>query len=174
MKNAYRIRGDYTLIYLKRKDGKTLVTIIDTEDLEKVKAIPNSWYACISKSKTYYVYGVLNGKIVALHRYVLNVNTPGMKIHVDHVNHNTLDNRKTKLRDLTPSGNHQNRNGASKHSKTGVRGVFWNKKSNKWEVQVRVKGKRVFYKKVSSRDVAERLAVLARQEFMPYSKDAAK
>lgn len=35
--NDYKIIGDETIIYLKRKDGTILECIIDTEDFEKVK-----------------------------------------------------------------------------------------------------------------------------------------
>jgi len=171
--NDYRIRGDHAIIYIRRRqENRLLIAIVDAEDIEKIKAIPGSWYVYKAKNQNYYVYGKVNGKVVALHRFVLGFDVPGMKTHVDHVNNDSLDNRKRNLRIVTPSGNHQNRKGASKNSKTGVRGVFWHKDAKKWEVQIKVNGKKAYYKKVDSRKLAERLATKARQEFMPCSKEA--
>jgi hypothetical protein len=42
---------------------------------------------------------------------------------IDHINHNTLDNRKANLRIVTHQQNNTNRNGAYSTSKTGIRGV---------------------------------------------------
>jgi len=42
---------------------------------------------------------------------------------VDHWNHDTLDNRKGNLRIVTNRQNNENRNGAYKNSKSGIRGV---------------------------------------------------
>jgi peptidyl-prolyl cis-trans isomerase D len=54
MKNKYEIRGEETAIFLDYK-GETLETIIDTEDLEKVKECPNKWCAVYDKNvKDYY------------------------------------------------------------------------------------------------------------------------
>ena len=173
MKNAFRIRGDHAVIYIKRRDGMVLIVLIDTDDIEKVTSIKHSWYACKSKNNSFYVYGRIGKEVVALHRYVLGINTPGKKIQVDHFNHNTLDDRKCNLRVLDPSGNQQNREGAMKNSKTGIRGVSWNKKLKKWEVQIELNGKSVYHKMVHSIKIAEKLAIKARQKFMPYSKEAA-
>lgn len=56
----------------------------------------------------------------SIHRHILN---PPKNKQVDHINHNTLDNRKCNLRLVTRSENQQNKNGALSNSKTGIRGV---------------------------------------------------
>jgi len=64
-----------------------------------------------------------NGKIrtIMMHRQVLGL--IDRKTHGDHKNHNTLDNQRENIRAVTNSQNHMNRNGATRNSKTGVRGV---------------------------------------------------
>lgn len=58
------------------------------------------------KYKTFpYCYISINKKIVALHRYVMNC--PNGLV-VDHLNHNTLDNRRSNLRVVTYGENLRN------------------------------------------------------------------
>ena len=104
MKNRHEVRGEETAIFLNYK-GQMLETIIDTEDLEKVMQMPNEWYAVYDKNiKGYYVYGWWKTTIY-IHRLIMN--TP-KNLVVDHINHNTLYNRKHKMRNVTKTENSQN------------------------------------------------------------------
>lgn len=76
--------------------------IIDYEDYEKVKNI--SWY---ETNCGYIAHKNRNRKVVLLHRLVTGA-PDGMV--VDHINHNTLDNRKNNLRICTQKENALNRN----------------------------------------------------------------
>jgi hypothetical protein len=60
-------------------------------------------------------------KTLYMHRFILN---PPDGNDVDHVNGETLDNRRSNLRFGSRSQNMQNRRGANKNSTTGVRGVY--------------------------------------------------
>lgn len=142
MKNSYEVRGEVTAIFLRRRDGSTLETLIDTEDLEKAKAFKNSWTTYYDpKLDGYYVQGSLtvNGKEtkVSLHRYLTDA--PPDKV-VDHLDHDTLNNRrKSNLRAVTHSGNMQNRNRANTQSSTGIRGVY--PIGSKYGAQISIQGK---------------------------------
>jgi hypothetical protein len=54
---------------------------------------------------------------------------------IDHENHNGRDNRIVNLRNVTHAVNLRNAK-RSKANKSGVTGVYWNKKSGKWHVSI--------------------------------------
>lgn len=85
---------------------------------------------------------ILNGVKLYQHRIVwemFNGEIPeGMNI--DHINHNRSDNRLNNLRLVAQSTNCKNLS-RRKDNKTGVTGVRWHKRHNKWQSDIRVKGK---------------------------------
>jgi hypothetical protein len=65
----------------------------------------------------------------------------GLKLVVDHINNNPLDNRLENLQIIT------NRENASKDRKNGTSkytGVSWDKERNKWTVRFKINGKNLF------------------------------
>lgn len=60
---------------------------------------------------------------------------------IDHINGNPSDNRLCNLRDVSHAENMRNRR-VSSNSKSGVMGVYWNKKSGKWHAQVGLNGRK--------------------------------
>ena len=58
---------------------------------------------------------------------------------VDHINHDTLDNRRSNLRLINTKNNNRNRKGANCNNKSGYRNVCW--VQGKWQVQLMVDGK---------------------------------
>lgn len=42
MKNEYKVDGDTTTIFLKRKNGEVKETLISTSDLERAKEMPTT------------------------------------------------------------------------------------------------------------------------------------
>jgi hypothetical protein len=57
----------------------------------------------------------------------------------DHIHHNTLDNRKSELRNCTGSENQKNRKSATPKSKTGVLGVYYIK--GRYEAGMKINNK---------------------------------
>lgn len=132
-------------IELRRKVGESLWTIIDLDDMDRVLNFPYTWFSTYFKDNdSFYAiatqYICCDGKrgkykSVLLHQYVLGVNAD----LVDHVNHNTLDNRKENLRVIPRTNNSMNRKGRNKNNKSGYRNV--SKSGNRWYVQLQINGK---------------------------------
>jgi hypothetical protein len=55
---------------------------------------------------------------------------------VDHINHDTLDNRRSNLRLCSLSENVRNSAGARRDCQSGFRGVYWHKKDRRWMARI--------------------------------------
>jgi hypothetical protein len=96
---------------LKLTNGK--VAIVDEEDYNNL--IKYKWYATLGKSGYY----AKSNRVGYMHRFI--VKTPPNMI-TDHINHNTLDNRKSNLRICTYGQNKMN-SSAKKNGKSKYLGV---------------------------------------------------
>jgi AP2 domain len=109
--------------------------IVDTEDFDWLNRW--NWYALWSHA-THSFYAVrrerINGQQTAIYmaREILGCG-PGEE--VDHISHDTLNNRKKKLRKCTNHQNLRNRRMQSNNT-SGYIGVTWNKHCGKWQASV--------------------------------------
>ena len=114
----------------------------DKEDYDKIKGY--CW--CYNSSNGYLVSESSNSnKHVLLHRLVMGVDNDN--IVVDHKNHpskneHKIDNRKENLRICTQSQNSMNRS-LSKNNKSGVTGVCFDKRRNKWLSYIKINQKQI-------------------------------
>ena len=129
--NTYEIDGDITHIYITNQKGQQFDVLIDTEDLQRLINLDQSWHIKWEPiSQNYYVrssYYEYNDKLgkkklfnLYLHSFIINAEQGET---VDHIDHNTLDNRKINLRRTEKKKNLQHRKGANSNSTTGVRNV---------------------------------------------------
>jgi|ETNvirenome_2_60_1030617.scaffolds.fasta_scaffold51777_2 hypothetical protein len=99
-------------------------TLVDDEDYERIveakdkRGRPKKWY-CHNNAGACSDYAMSGSRRDSIHRLVMG-NPKGMC--VDHINGDTLDNRKENLRVCTRSQNSQNQRLKS-HSKSGYKGV---------------------------------------------------
>jgi hypothetical protein len=110
------------------------VALVDDEDygwLMKFK-----W----SVSREYASRGNGANKKIRMHREIMGAPSSA---EVDHINGNTLDNRKSNLRVVTHSENMKNRK-LNSNSKTGYKGVCYDKLNGMYHVTLRYNGKKVF------------------------------
>ena len=131
--NKYEIRENYAIGYTTKNEK----FYIDKEDLEKIK--PYTW----SLNAAGYLRANIKRKYYRMHRYLLGLDDDDKEIMVDHINHNTLDNRRANLRIVSPAQNAKNVS-ISISNTSGTTGVSWNKRSEKWEAYIRVNKKRKF------------------------------
>lgn len=108
---------------------------IDDDDYEKISQF--YWHYNASKIGGPYFRGWVKiddgiRKHVYLHRYIMDA--PRDK-HVDHINGNTLDNRKSNLRLCSQLDNTHNAK-VSKRNTTGYKGVTYNKRERKYKAQI--------------------------------------
>lgn len=144
MKNDYEIRGDVTAIFINSPKYGLIEALISTSDLERVEEFGGTWRVSMNNcTQGFYVVGHnprgVNGKqsSVFLHRWILGLVDP--KKYVDHVNRNTLDNRRNNLNEVTPAENQQNRR-KLRNNTSGHTGVTWHKQRGKWVAHIEVNG----------------------------------
>lgn len=120
--------------------------LIDEEDFELVMSRKwNTYKKDIPKGRIYFICGQYNGKnndTIRLHRLIMKCKKNDGKV-IDHINGNTLDNRKVNLRICTIGQNATNQ--AKRRSNTsGYKGVTWHKQDKLWQAQIMVNYKRIF------------------------------
>lgn len=168
--NNYSIKDDIVEIYLENKKGYKTKTIIDIEDLQMLIDLNYHWYLQWDVwTKSYYAatsiypdgYGK-KGKTLRLNMLLANSK---QKVVADHIDRDTLNNRRLNLRITNISQNSSNRDGANCNSKTGVRNVNYIEKLDEYWVQIMKDGVR--YKWVSPSDKFDeacKFAEMKRQE----------
>jgi len=98
-----------------------------------------------------------------MHR--LLTNTQGYKHVVDHINHDTLDNRKVNLRITNIENNSKHREKKNRNNKSGYRNVFWNKNVDQWQVSLHKNHKSIFIGYFNDVNIAGKAAEDARQKY---------
>ena len=116
--------------------SKGQFAIVDDEDYEKL--VQWKWHQSVSG------YAIRNDSIingiqpkVYVHRLILNVPNG---FQGDHINRNKLDNRRKNLRICTPSQNQMNSKKRIDNA-SGLKGVTWKKRDNRWAAYIRVNKK---------------------------------
>lgn len=111
---------------------KGLFAIVDEEDYEKLSKI--KWRSLLSSKNISYAIRTIQQNYkkenILMHRFVLNLSDK--TLHIDHINGNGLDNRKSNLRITNRNGNMRNLTRERVNNTSGYRGVSFDKESNKW------------------------------------------
>lgn len=110
--------------------GNNYFSKVDNEDFEVLNKL--NW---CSDGKGY----AFNNKVGFMHRYIMN---PKNYQEIDHINHDTLDNRKSNLRIVTHAQNCMNRKKRKGTSK--YKGVSWDKERNKWVSKAQLNYKTIY------------------------------
>ena len=125
-----------SLVFVPLTKGK--VAVVDLVDLPLVAGknwhIQGKGYAATNER-------CKDGKQRPIRMHRLVANTPD-GLETDHINGDKLDNRRANLRHATQSQNQHNRT-AYKTNKTGLKGVSFDKVSQKWKAQISLNGKKI-------------------------------
>lgn len=168
LKNNYKIEENFVIIYLDSK-GKIIETIIDLDDFDLVNSYKGKFYARWYKNiDGYYVAIAIRDNTKKsdytsqrLHRIIMG--NPEPEYYIDHINHNTLDNRKQNLRVSLNDENTKHRESKNSNNKSGYRnvavihGLFC--------VQLMINGKNTLLAKFKDVDEAGLFAEKMRQKY---------
>lgn len=129
IKSRFSIRGD--VVYITLTKGHTAT--IDASDLPLVER--SCWIAqpAWKDSSKFYAKARIGNKLVKLHRVILGVEDSA--VQVDHINGDTLDNRRVNLRTVSPIENSRNR-ALQRNNKSGCPGVHWVSRDGCWRVYI--------------------------------------
>ena len=111
--------------------------IVDDDDFELLSR--NKW-CCTLIHKNLYVMRREMGKIIYMHRVIMNP-LPGMV--VDHIDGNSLNNTRSNLRICLQRDNAKNVSTQSNNT-SGYKGVHWRRDRKTWKVEICANGKRVY------------------------------
>lgn len=129
--NIYDLSGEYGLGKASNAD---VWFKFDLDDYDKIKdyswSLSQSRYIiCHQRKVKGYIY---------LHKFVMNEKNS----IVDHINGDSLDDRKSNLRKATNQQNSMN-HGKSINNTSGVCGVSWNKDKQRWKAYIAVNRKQI-------------------------------
>ena len=144
--------GEYYKVKFTNKDGYFLV---DADDWEAAKEY--SWMLTINPEGYKSVKGNIDGKLIKLTAFI------GCKYY-DHIDRNSLNNRKYNLRPATTQENNRNHS-KNKKNTSGFTGVYWNKANEKWCSNIKVNNKTIYLGSFNLIDDAVRARKEAEQKF---------
>jgi AP2 domain/HNH endonuclease len=145
-----RIERDFAYVLLT----KGYKAIIDAADVHLVEGF--NWCAFVGKRTVYAVRSSprdADGKQRAIHMHRVLMDAPP-HLEVDHKDGDGLDNRRSSNLRLATSAQNRHNQRISSDNTSGVKGVHWNKNSNKWRVQIMLNGKRKHLGYFNERELA--------------------
>ena len=111
--------------------------LVDSEDYFAVAK--HKWHVNPCGGSGLYAHRRKDGKLVSMHREILGAKDGE---YVDHINGDSLDNRRRNLRICTNAENGRNSK-ISKANKSGYKGVGWNSQRKLWRAKITVNRKSI-------------------------------
>lgn len=139
--NRYQFRKGIVVILITQRCGRIRRCIIDTNDYEMCSKYHWSVLDNRKENNLTYAYTRKNNKTIGIHHLVYGKEADG--VHIDHINHDGLDNRKKNLRIATVSQNAYNQRPQTRKKSSKYKGVRFNKHFQLWEA--RIKKDRIYY-----------------------------
>jgi len=116
------------------------IAIVDDIDYKRLKCFKTMKWSIVKKRNNliYFQKRLPGNKLVELHRWIMQ---PKKGEYVDHIDGNTLDNRRCNLRICTNAANLRNGVHIRPNNTSGVTGVW--KHRNKWIAEIKVNYKKI-------------------------------
>mgnify|MGYP003304836051 CR=1 FL=1 len=160
--NVYDLSGEYGIGYTLKNEE----FYFDIDDYEQIKEY--CWFIDDRGYVLANTFGEKKQKMIQMHRLLMNF-PEGRDI--DHINHNTKDNRRINLRVCSHSDNQKNIKLSSKNT-SGVTGVSWDKYRNSWKVQMQANNEPVKIGRFTNFDDAVKARKEAEEKYFgEYSYD---
>lgn len=153
----------YTRDYEHKDMGSYMIVFVGGQEVLLDKDIYEKYYKTLylRKTKNYISVQVFTGKKETLARLIMNVNDP--QKHIDHINGNPLDNRRSNLRVVSQQENMMNK-ATYKNNTSKIKGVHLNKKGL-WVARIQVGNQRIFLGSSKDKSVVEKLRIEAEKMY---------
>jgi len=116
---------------------KGYTAMVDDEDYSLVSS--RTWHYEHGYARSIWNKSLGKKSPTYMHNMILGVKTD-MKIYIDHIDGNALNNQKVNLRICTARENSLNHS-LNKNNTSGYKGVGWHKQFNKWRAYIDVNNK---------------------------------
>lgn len=146
-----KMEKDCVQFHIKSKYHENSFVLIDIDDYERVSKKDWLFQITYHNKRTGFkkitALCIFEGQLLSMHRFIMNAKKGQM---VDHINGNTLDNRKKNLQFVTPSQNNWNRrkgyseNKQNKYSKYVGVSFKENFPTKHWRARIQVNGKSMY------------------------------
>ncbi len=142
-----------------------MIAVVDDEDFRDLAAY--KWCAAEKGGKKFYAVrrpaGQQGGALISMHRQITKASP---EMDVDHINGDTLDNRRVNLRAVAHRVNIRHRPfGANRNNAVGIRGVTWDKTRGKYAAGLKVAGKRLNLGRFDTAEAADTICQAARLKY---------
>ncbi len=137
--NKYDLSGEFGIVWTVNTNQEFY---FDLEDYDKIKNY------CWRETNDGYVATLDN---LLMHRLIMNV-LDNPSVDIDHIKHNTKDNRKSKIRLADKTHNMMNKSLMRSNKTSKVAGVTWDNQKSKWHSYISLYGKRIdlgFYQDIN-------------------------
>jgi hypothetical protein len=140
--NEFVIDGNECMIHLYNMKGECIAkAVIDSSDYELCRKYKWGWY--VGKTSSY-VTTLISRKSVALHSVLFGIeNAPRFSIEIDHIDRNTLNNRRSNLR-IGNRGNNVCNVAPYKNKSSKYKGVSLFREMGKWKAEIRKNRKGIY------------------------------
>jgi len=137
-----RLRYGYTFRKIPLTRGK--FAIVDPEDYPRIAKY--KWFLTKSPTSSYAarwqrLHAKGPRKKIWMHHQVIHI--PKHMV-CDHINRNSLDNRKANLRPATVSQNLCNRPKTRAKTRSKYKGLEWDKTQRKWKARIQLNGRKIY------------------------------